>query len=130
MSIGLLITVFAVFGAVALGVGGVMQFVMNQTSFERRRLHQAKLAATTGVLLGGQSLDPVESKIAKRLVEVAESERAAILVLGSRKGALPWRGVARSAAANAPCPVILVSDTPDGARPAGSAAFSTGSAGI
>jgi tight adherence protein C len=67
MSIGLLITIFAVFGAVALGVGGLMQFVMNQTSFERRRLHQAKLAATTGFLLGHQSLDPVESKIAKRL---------------------------------------------------------------
>jgi nucleotide-binding universal stress UspA family protein len=73
-----------------------------------------EIAAEHGLHIG----DP-----AKRLVEGAESERAAILVLGSRKGAPPWRGVARSAAANAPCPVILVSDTPDGARPAGSAAF-------
>ena len=67
MSIGLLITVFAVFGAVALAVGGLMQFVMNQTSYERRRLQQAKLAAASGVLLGTQSLDPEPSKIAKRL---------------------------------------------------------------
>ena len=63
----LLITVFAVFGAVALAVGGLMQFVMTQTSFERRRLEQAKLAAASGVLLGNQSLDPEPSRIAKRL---------------------------------------------------------------
>ena len=67
MSIGLLVTIFAVFGAVALGVGGLMQLVMTQTNFERRRLQQARLAATTGVLLEERSLDPEPSRIAKKL---------------------------------------------------------------
>ena len=67
MSIGFLVTIFAVFGAVALGVGGLMQFVMTQTNFERRRLKEAKLAGATGVLLENQSLDPEQSKIAKQL---------------------------------------------------------------
>jgi tight adherence protein C len=68
MSIGFLVTIFAVFGAVALGVGGLMQFVMTQTNFERRRLKEARLAgAATGVLLGNRSLDPEQSKIFKQL---------------------------------------------------------------
>jgi tight adherence protein C len=67
MPIALLITVFAVFGAVALGVGGLMQFVMTQTNFERRRLSQARLAATTGVLLENKSLEPETSKFAEKL---------------------------------------------------------------
>jgi tight adherence protein C len=67
MGIELIITVFAVFGAVAIGVGGLMQFVMTQTNFERRRLHQASAAGATGVLLENPTLDPEDSKIVKRL---------------------------------------------------------------
>jgi tight adherence protein C len=67
MGIELLVTVVAVFGVVAIGVGGLMQFVMTQTSFERRRLQQAKVAAATGVLLENTSLAPEESAIVKKL---------------------------------------------------------------
>jgi tight adherence protein C len=67
MPIELLLTVFAVFGAVALGIGGLMQFVMTQTNFERRRLAQARVAAATGVLLENKSLEPETSKIAEKL---------------------------------------------------------------
>ena len=67
MPIELLLTVFAVFGAVALGIGGLMQFVMTQTNFERRRLAQARVAAATGVLLENKSLEPETSKLAEKL---------------------------------------------------------------
>ena len=51
-----------------------MQLVMTQTNFERRRLEQARLAATTGVLLEEPIARPRASRIAKR----SQRHRAAI----------------------------------------------------
>ncbi len=68
MSIGFLVTIVAVFGAVALGVGGADAVRADADELRAPApASEARLAGATGVLLENQSLDPEQSKIVKQL---------------------------------------------------------------
>ena len=66
----LLLTIAAVFGAVALGVGFVAQRVLAQNSPERRRFRQATAGPTTGVLLDTPTLTTEDEEWVKQLSSV------------------------------------------------------------
>lgn len=63
----LLLTVVAVFGAVALGVGFVASRVLAQNSPERRRLRQAVAGPTTGVLMDAPTLTEADEEWVKQI---------------------------------------------------------------
>jgi tight adherence protein C len=66
----LLLAVVAVFGTVALVVGGLAYYFLTEMAPERRRLAQAGQRAPTGVLLEGPTLTPEPSEFAKRVASV------------------------------------------------------------
>lgn len=63
----LLLTVVAVFGAVALGVGFVASRVLAQNSPERRRLRQAVAGPATGVLMDTPTLTEEDEEWVKQI---------------------------------------------------------------
>ena len=62
----LLLAVIAVFGTVALLVGGVGTWLLTEVSPERRRLRETKGGHSSGVLLDAPSLTPDESDFVKK----------------------------------------------------------------
>jgi len=66
MSDPLLLAVIAVFGTVALLVGGVGTWLLTEASPERRRLKDMRSSHSSGVLLDTPSLAPDESDFVKR----------------------------------------------------------------
>lgn len=71
MSGALLLAIVAVFGTVALIVGGVAYYFLTEMGPERRRLAQAgQRAMPSGVLLDGPALTPEPSEFAKRVASV------------------------------------------------------------
>jgi tight adherence protein C len=67
VTLGLWLTIFAVFGSVALMTGAVAARVLRDATPERRRLMKAVTMSSTGVVLEATSLTPEESKIVKQL---------------------------------------------------------------
>lgn len=68
MSIDIILTLVAVFGTVALGVGGIMAYVLAQATPERRRLERAAQVTSTGVLItNNPTLDPEPSPFVKQM---------------------------------------------------------------
>jgi tight adherence protein C len=66
MTVDILIGLIGVFGTVALGVGGLLWFLMSQSAPERRRLERAGVVSSTGVLVESpQSLASEQSDFAK-----------------------------------------------------------------
>ena len=67
MTATLWLTVFAVFGAVALIVGGVSSRLLRDVTPERRRLMKTVTKSNTGVVIEHTALTPEESEIVKKL---------------------------------------------------------------
>jgi tight adherence protein C len=71
MPVELLLAVAGVFGAVALGVGWLVQYLLTQSAPERRRLERAGLvAASSGVLIDNPTLATETSEFAKRVTSI------------------------------------------------------------
>jgi tight adherence protein C len=70
MSGALLLAIVAVFGTVALVVGGLAYYLLTEMGPERRRLARASQPASSGVLLEGPALTPEISEFAKRVSSI------------------------------------------------------------
>lgn len=71
MTVDLIIAVIGVFGTVALGVGGLMWFLLSQSAPERRRLERAGVVSSSGVLVDSpQGLASEHSEFAKRFTSI------------------------------------------------------------
>jgi tight adherence protein C len=71
MPVELILAVIGVFGAVALGGGWLVSYLLTQTAPERRRLERAGLVgAASGVLLESPSLTADTSEFARRVTTV------------------------------------------------------------
>ena len=70
MSGALLLAIVAVFGTVALVVGGLAYYLLTEMGPERRRLARASQPASSGVLLEGPTLTPEISEFAKRVSSI------------------------------------------------------------
>ena len=66
MSGVLILTLFAVFGTVALVVGGLAAYLLEEATPERRRLQRAGQSSASGVLIENASLMPDASTFVKR----------------------------------------------------------------
>lgn len=68
MSIDIVLTLVAVFGTVALGVGMLLAYVLAQNAPERRRLERAAHVTSTGVLIvNNPALDPEPTPFVKQV---------------------------------------------------------------
>jgi hypothetical protein len=70
MSGALLLAIVAVFGTVALVVGGLAYYLLTEMGPERRRLARAGQPAPSGVLLESPTLTPEISEFAKRVSSI------------------------------------------------------------
>jgi tight adherence protein C len=85
MTANLLLVIVAVFGTVALVVGGLASFVLTQAAPERRRLERAGAStAGSGVLFENTSLTPETSDFANRVTSIIPRSPKSVTALRRR----------------------------------------------
>jgi tight adherence protein C len=109
-SLVLIFTVVAVFGAVALGVGLLTSRVLAQNSPERRRLRQAAVGPSTGVLMDAPTLTEEDSDWVKQinaLVPRSPKTLSSLRRRFARAGMYDTKSIAIYTLAQLLCPAVL-----------------------
>src|ERR671918_621946 len=105
----LILTVTAVFGAVALGVGVLTSRVLAQNSPERRRLRQAA-GPSTGVLIDSPTLTTEDSDWVKQITQMLPRSPKTMSSLRrrfARAGMYDMKSIAIYTLAQVLCPAVL-----------------------
>jgi tight adherence protein C len=105
----LVLTLVAVFGAVALGVGALTSRVLSEAGPERRRLRQATRVPSTGVLLDVPALTAEDSAFVKRMTTIvprSPKDMSSLRRRFARAGFYTLKPVAVYTVAQVACPIV------------------------